>query len=66
MLKLDQLKSWLQTKQTTDESWKAHYSYLAKQITSLQEDPDEFNKDNLLPVPPGAPIGTTEWEFCGN
>ncbi len=66
LLKLDQLKSWLQTKQTADESWKAHYSYLVKQITSLQEDPDEFKKDNLLPVPPGAPIGTTEREFCGN
>jgi len=66
MFKLDQLKQWLQTKQTTDESWKAHYSYLAKQIISLQDDPDEFKKDNLLPIPPGAPIGTTELEFCGN
>ena len=65
-LKLDQLKTWLSTKQTTDESWKAHYAYIAKQISSLQEDPEEFKQDNLLPVPPGAPIGTTEKEFCGN
>jgi hypothetical protein len=66
MLKLDQLKSWLQSKQTTDEEWKAHYAFLAKQIESLQDDPQEYKQENLLPAPPGAPIGMTEWEFCGN
>jgi len=65
-LKLEQLKSWLQSKQTSDESWKAYYSYMVKQISSLQEDPEEFKQDNLLAVPPGAPIGTTDMEFCGN
>ncbi len=65
-LKLDLLKAWLQTKQTTDESWKAHYAFMVKQISNLQEDPEEFKQDNLLPVPPGAPIGTTELEYCGN
>lgn len=65
-LKLDQLKTWLTAKQTTDESWKAHYVYIAKQISSLQEDPEEFKQDNLLPAPPGAPIGSTEMEFCGH
>lgn len=64
--KLDQLKSWLQSKQTTDESWKAHYAFMVKQLSSFQEDPEEFKQDNLLPVPPGAPIGSTEMEFCGN
>jgi len=66
LLKLDQLKTWLQARQTSDESWKAHYTYLIKQISELQEDPDEFKEVNLLPVPPGAPIGSTELEFCGN
>jgi hypothetical protein len=66
LLKLDQLKSWLQTRAATDEAWKAHYSFMVKQIASLQEDPDEFKQENLLPLPPGAPIGMTEWEFCGN
>ncbi len=65
-LKLDQLKSWLQTRQTTDEIWKAYYAYMAKQIASLQEDPDEFKQDNLLETPPGAPIGTTDMDYCGN
>lgn len=66
LLKLDQLKAWLTTKQPTDESWKAHYAFLVKQISSLQEDPEEFKQDNLLPTPPGAPIGSTEMEFCGH
>jgi uncharacterized protein DUF4953 len=65
-LKLDQLKSWLQAKQTTDEAWKAHYSFIIKQITNWQENPQEYKQENLLPVPPGAPIGITEWEFCRN
>ncbi len=63
-LKLDQLKAWLATRQSTDESWKAHYAFIAKQISSLQDNPEEFKSDNLLPAPPGAPIGTTELEFC--
>ena len=65
-LKLDQLKVWLQARQPSDESWKADYTYLVKQISNLQEDPDEFKAENLLSLPPGAPIGTTELEFCGN
>jgi hypothetical protein len=65
-LKLDQLKAWLQARQTADEAWRAHYGFLARQIAALQEDPNEFKQENLLPLPPGAPIGTTEWEFCGN
>jgi len=65
-LKLEQLKSWLQAKQTSDESWKAYYTYMVKQISSLQQDPAEFKQDQLLAAPPGAPIGTTDMEFCGN
>lgn len=56
-LKLDQLKSWLAAKATADEEWKAHYSYLVKQIAALQADPDEYKAENLLPPPPGMPIG---------
>ena len=62
--RLDQLKTWLQTRQTADESWKAHYIYLAKQISNMQENPEEFKTENLLPIPPGAPIGSSEL-FCG-
>ncbi len=63
--KLDQLKSWLQSKSTTDEEWKAYYAYLAKQITQFQDDPAEFKQDKPLDAPPGAPIGMTEW-MCEN
>jgi hypothetical protein len=63
--KLDQLKSWLQTKATADEEWKAYYAYLAKQIGKFQDDPDEFKQDKALEAPPGAPIGMTEW-MCEN
>jgi hypothetical protein len=63
--KLDQLKSWLQGKSTTDEEWKAYYAYLAKQISQFQDDPDEFKQDKVLEAPPGAPIGMTEW-MCEN
>lgn len=64
-LKIDQLKSWLSTRSTTDEEWKAYYSYLANLADQFQEDPDEYKQDNLLSPPPGQPIGMTE-EACGN
>ncbi len=63
--KLDQLKSWLQSKTTTDEEWKAYYAYLANQIAQFQDDPDEFKQEKALDAPPGAPIGMTEW-MCEN
>jgi hypothetical protein len=66
-LKLDQLKSWLiaPSRATTDEAWRAHYSYLLSKINKLQEDPDRYKQENLLEAPPGQPIGMDE-EFCGN
>jgi len=62
-LKLDQLKSWLAAKSTTDEEWKAHFSYLIRQINALQEDPDQYKVESLLPPPPGMPIGDGEVGF---
>ncbi len=56
-LKLEQLKTWLNSKTTADEEWKANYSYISKQINALQENPDEYKLDTLLPPPPGMPIG---------
>ncbi len=66
-LKIDQLKSWLgtQSRAMADEAWHAHYSYLLMKINKLQEDPEEYNQENLLEAPPGQPIGMDE-EFCGN
>lgn len=64
--KLAQLKAWLATRPvaTADESWKAFYTYLAQQIGSLQDEPEEFKAENLLPAPPGAPIGDYDYDFC--
>jgi hypothetical protein len=65
-LKLDQLKNWLQSRATADEEWKAFYAYLVQQIDKFQQDPDEFKQENLLPAPPGQPIGMDDGDFCGN
>jgi hypothetical protein len=67
-LKLEQMKGWLTQRATVtaDEEWRAFYIYLAGRISRLQDDPDEFKQENLLPAPPGAPIGDFDLEFCGN
>jgi hypothetical protein len=62
-LKLEQLKNWLTTKTTTDEEWKAHYDLTIKQINSLLDKPDEFKVNDLLPPPPGMPIGDCEMNY---
>ncbi|MFN8314340.1 MAG: zinc-dependent metalloprotease [Cyclobacteriaceae bacterium] len=66
--KLGQLKAWLSARPatTTDESWKAFYTYLNQQIGSLQDEPEEFKAESLLPAPPGAPIGDFDYDFCHN
>lgn len=64
-LKLDQIKSNLTSRVTTDEEWKAHYLYIAKQIAALQEKPDEYKTENLAPAPPGMPIGENEMDYIG-
>lgn len=62
-LKLDQLKNWLSTRITVDEEWKAHYNYVTMQIKTLLEKPDEYKVSNLLPPPPGMPIGDCEMNY---
>lgn len=64
-LKIDQLKAWLSTRTTTDEEWKAYYTYLTRLLMKFQEEPDEYKQENLLSPPPGQPIGMTE-DLCGN
>lgn len=64
-LKIDQLKAWLSTRTTTDEEWKAYYTYLTRLAIKFQEEPDEYKQENLLSPPPGQPIGMTE-DLCGN
>ena len=64
--KIDQLGKWLNGKinSTANENWKAHYSYELMMINSFRDDPQEFKAENLLPPPPGQPIGQDE-DFCG-
>ena len=66
LMKLEQLKGWLLTKTVIEEEWRAHYSFIARQINSLQQNPEEFVGEELLPPPPGMPIGDFDLEFCGN
>jgi hypothetical protein len=65
-LKTEQLRLWLaeRMKVTTNEEWKAHYSYALAQIRKFQQNPDEYRQDNLLAPPPGQPIGLDD--TCGN
>jgi Met-zincin/Domain of unknown function (DUF5117) len=67
-LKLEQLKAWLgaKTPATIDEEWKAFYNYLFNQIGKLQANPEEYKLENLLPAPPGMPIGDTGLNYCEN
>ena len=64
-LKIDQLKMWLneKAKATSAENWKAHYTFELGLINAFRENPERYEAENLLPAPPGAPIGTTD-EFC--
>jgi hypothetical protein len=65
-LKIDQLKTWLieKTKTSTDEKWKAHFAYALELIRAFRENPANYEAENLLPAPPGQPIGSDD-EFCG-
>jgi hypothetical protein len=66
ILKLEQLKSLLTAKVSSDEEWRAHYNYVIRQITLFQQNPEEFKQEDPLPAPPGMPIGDFDIEFCGN
>jgi hypothetical protein len=66
--RLDQLRSWLQQRGpvTTDEEWKAFYGYMAAMIVRMNEEPDEFKAEYPLDPPPGMPIGSYDFDFCGH
>jgi hypothetical protein len=66
LLKLGQLETWLNQRvaSTTDEGWKGFYSYIAMSISQLRDDPDKFRVENLLPPPPGQPIGDEALDYC--
>jgi hypothetical protein len=51
-------------KTTSNESWKAHYSFELSAINSFRDDATEYKAENLRDAPPGQPIGLSD-EFCG-
>jgi len=61
--KLEQLKTWLAAKNATDDEWRAHYAFLAKQIGVVADNPDNYKAENLLPPPPGMPIGDCDMNY---
>lgn len=63
--KLDMLKVALLNKSGPTEEWKAHYTYVFSQINLLQQRPEEFKIDSMLPPPPGMPIGECEMNYTG-
>jgi len=65
-LEIDKLKTWLTTKlkSTTNEDWKAHYSYALTVIDRNERNPEAFKIEELLDPPPGQPIGDSGLEYC--
>ncbi len=61
-LKLIQLQQWIAPRinSTTDESWKAFYTYIGNSITKLKENPAKFEQERIEEAPPGMPIGSTD------
>ena len=65
-LKLNQLSAWLtgRSQGAVGETWKAHFSYARTEIMRFMDNPTEFKPEKSPEPPPGAPIGSTEDEFC--
>jgi hypothetical protein len=65
-LKLTQLQQWLtpRANSTTDEEWKAFYSYLSDAIGKMKADPEKAIQDSPLAAPPGMPIGMDVMDYC--
>lgn len=64
--KINELVSFLRGSMATAKSelWKSHYSHLIFRIADYTERPQSFKRENLLPVPPGQPIGSLA-DYCG-
>jgi hypothetical protein len=61
-LKLDDLRKWLLTRQTTDTAARAHFAYAAAQIKRYEDDPKQITIDKPADAPDGSPIGTADWD----
>lgn len=64
MLKLEKLKSTLaKSPAATNTAWSGFNTWCVNIINQLKENPADFKAAEVLPAPPGQPIGTTE-TFC--
>ena len=64
LLKLTELRAWATRQATTatDPQQRAHLLYAAAQIRKFEQEPAQVLKPTpTLDAPPGAPIGSTEW-----
>ena len=64
MLKLEKLKTTLvKSPAATNTAWSGFNTWCVNMINQLKENPADFKQAEVLPAPPGQPIGTTE-TFC--
>ncbi|WP_199269685.1 zinc-dependent metalloprotease [Mucilaginibacter lacusdianchii] len=64
LLKVGELKSWLQTAQNSAQPLtKANMLFALSQIKQFEGNPDKFQPVPMLPMPDGSPIGMADgWE----
>lgn len=67
MYKLNQLRTWLTARltATSDEQWKAHYSFSIRKIDQFSEGQESTKDSRSLTIPPGQPIGQSDYTYCG-
>ncbi len=61
---LVELKTYLESKTTTDLEDKAHYARVIASIDSWLDDPEEIEFTPPLDAPDGSPIGSDFYRFC--
>lgn len=61
-LELDDLKKWLQTESSSDESRRAEFFYAIRQIDSFERNPAAIHLTHPIPPPAGDPIGQDGWQ----
>lgn len=64
--KIDALAKYIEAriKTITDTQTQVFLKYALQRIANYKDDPSEFMVENVLPPPPGQPIGMAEGLFC--
>ncbi len=67
MLKIDELKQWMNSNLATAQvGQKATFLFGLSQIEKFYQDPDQFKPNPAVAMPPGAPIGMPALDFLDN